>query len=72
MVNAWREIPPAERGAATTPILPPNVVEFATNTNVALISGSEMFKAVAAALTDPTRKSGILNSIPTTAGIFLA
>jgi len=42
VVNAWREIPPAERGAATTPIFPTNVVEFTTNTNLALISGSEM------------------------------
>jgi hypothetical protein len=67
--NAWRSDPPKKRGTTEMPEFPPNVIERATQWQVALVSSTMFFSAFCAFLRDPTRANPILRAITVANGV---
>jgi len=68
--NAWKDIPLEERDTADRPNFPNDVVRFATNHGIALVSGIELFRAYCAFLEGRLDGKTVFERLMKAAGIF--
>ena len=67
--NAWRNIPPDDRGTEDTPIFPDNVIKRAEKWEISLVSSVTFFHAFVRALEDASLSKQILTKICTAEGV---
>ena len=67
--NAWRHLPPPERGAENTPEFPDNVIQRAQQWNISLVSSRLFFYAFVKALLEKKKASQILDAVITANGV---
>lgn len=68
-VNAWKSLPPAERGTSDRPIFPADVIKRAAANNISLISSVDFFNAFCKFLDDPSLAAKILELMMTGQGV---
>ncbi|GGF07506.1 hypothetical protein GCM10011611_11200 [Aliidongia dinghuensis] len=67
--NAWRNLPPSERGAADTPVFPTNVVKHAVQREIALVGAADFLCAFCEFLEGKMSGEAILDAMLTQSGI---
>lgn len=67
----WREIDPAQRTENDNPDFPPNVVAFAKNNHICLITGLSLFHTLTTVMRYPDSGPGALGKVLATSGAFL-
>ena len=67
--NAWRHLPPSERGLESTPEFPDNVVQRAQQWGISLVSSRVFFFAFVKALHDNKESPQILTTVTTANGV---
>jgi hypothetical protein len=67
--NAWRNLPPSERGGTDTPIFPDNVVKHAAQREIALVGAGDFLDVFCRFLKGEVSGEAILDAINTQSGI---
>jgi len=67
--NAWRNLPPSERGKADTPIFPDNVVKHGAQREIALIGAMDFLEVFCRFLIGEVSGGAILDAMMTQSGI---
>ena len=67
--NAWRDIPPTQRGETATVIFPDNVIGMAVSNNIALLASTEFFQAFCDFLAGEITGKVILDRITNAVGV---
>ena len=67
--NAWRDLPPGDRGKEETVIFPDNVIERATANDMALISSVDFFHVFCRLIAGEVTGEAILDRITTAVGV---
>lgn len=68
-VNAWRNLPPAQRGQYGTAVFPPNVVERAIQLGFALVSSLDFFDAFCQFLDGKVESDSIVRKMVAAIGV---
>lgn len=67
--NAWRNLPPSDRGLESTPEFPDNVIQRAQQWGISLVSSRTFFFAFVEALNDKKRSHQILSAVIVANGV---
>ncbi|HKX06557.1 MAG TPA: hypothetical protein VJN67_00120 [Stellaceae bacterium] len=67
--NAWRTLPPSERGKSNTPVFPDNVVKHAAQRAIALVGAGDFLEAFSRFLKREVTGAAILNAIMAQSGV---
>jgi hypothetical protein len=67
--NAWRNLPPSDRGLESTPEFPDNVIQRAQQWGISLVSSRRFFFAFVEALNDKNKAPKILSAVISANGV---
>jgi hypothetical protein len=67
--NAWRNLPPPERGKTDTPIFPDNVVKHAAQREIALVGANDFLEVFCSFLKGEVSGGAVLDAMSTQSGI---